>query len=71
MSPARSLTVSDTTARTGLSCFAITPVTDVTFTTLTGMTGFSGVTYAAGVTIYGNFSAVTLASGTAVLYFAN
>lgn len=72
MSPRASLLETGTTAHTGLACFAITMVADTVFTTLTGMTGDSvaGVTFSAGVTIYGNFSAVTLASGAAVIYLA-
>jgi hypothetical protein len=61
----------DTTARTG-AWFAITILADVVFTTLTDATldgtAIAGVTFSAGSTIYGNFTAITLASGTAIAY---
>lgn len=70
MSPSRTVLETGTTAHTGLACFAITILSDVVFTTLTGMSGdaLTAVTFPAGITIYGNFTAVTLASGSAVLY---
>lgn len=70
MNPSYTLLESGTTAHSGIPCFAIACVTDVTFTTLAGLGGDSvaAVTFPAGMIIYGNFSAVTLASGTALLY---
>lgn len=49
---------------------AINIIADAVFTLLTGMSGdtVAGVTFAAGTWIYGKFTAVTLASGKAVLY---
>lgn len=49
---------------------AILIVSAAVFTTLAGMGGdsVSGVTFPAGVTIYGSFTTVTLASGSIVLY---
>ena len=72
MHPSKTQLESGTTANTG-PIYAISMVTDVTFTTLTGMDGDSvaGVTFPAGLTIYGSFPAVTLATGTAILYFAS
>ena len=60
--------ISGTTPVTGLSVFWITCLTDTVFTTLTGISGFSvtgmtGPTFAAGSTIAGRFSDITLASG--------
>ena len=62
------LTISDTTARTGLNVYAITPVTDTVFAVLTGATGFTvtgktGRTCPAGIPIFGRFTAITLTSG--------
>ncbi len=49
---------------------AIYTLTDTVFTTLTGLNGdsVSGVTFPANRMIYGNFTAVTLASGSVILY---
>jgi hypothetical protein len=58
-----------TTALTG-TWIGFTTITATVFTTLTGMGGdaLAGVTFPAGVTYWGNFTAVTLASGSVVLY---
>lgn len=71
MSPAKTVFESGTDTRTG-SIFAILVVADCVFTTLTGMSGdsISGVTFTAGMTLYGNFSTVKLASGSVILYYA-
>ena len=74
MSPSKTVpetgTSTHTTASLGLPCFAISFVTATVFTTLTGMSGDSiaGVTFPAGLTIFGQFSEVTLASGSVVIY---
>lgn len=70
MSPKKTILETGTTVHTGLACFAIACVTDVTFTTLVGLTGdsVSGVTFPKGLTIFGNFNEVTLASGSALFY---
>lgn len=70
MAPNKTKLVTDTTAQTGLACFAVQIVADTVFSTLTGMTGasVSGITFPAGQILYGNFSAVTLASGKVILY---
>ena len=49
---------------------AIYTLTDTVFTTLTGLGGdsISGVTFPANRMFYGNFTAVTLASGSVILY---
>jgi len=61
---------SGTTALTGLRAGAITMLSDTVFSTLTGMAGDSvgGVTFPKGVTIYGQFTAITLTSGSIVFY---
>jgi hypothetical protein len=63
----------DTTARTG-SWFAITVIADAVFTLLTdatrGGTALAADTFPAGVTIYGQFTAITLASGKIIAYKA-
>lgn len=61
--------ITDTTAVTG-SFKAISVVSDCVFTTLTGnMTGtITGVTFPAGFTLYGEFTAITLASGSVIAY---
>ncbi len=66
-----SILVNDTSANAG-NFFAVQVIADTVFTTLTGnITGdFSGVTIPAGTIIYGSFTVVTLASGTAILYKA-
>lgn len=74
MSPSKSYLESGTTAHTvsslGKPIFAIGIVADTVFATLTGLDGDSlaGVTFTAGQIIYGNFTAVTLTSGTVILY---
>jgi hypothetical protein len=66
-----SKTQTGTSAATGGPWCAIVVVSACVFTTLTGShTGFSGVTYPAGHILVGNFTAVTLASGTVDLYNA-
>lgn len=62
---------SGTTTHTG-NYFALQCVTDVTLTTLTGnIEGtVTGITYPAGLIIYGEFTTITLASGTAILYLS-
>ena len=60
--------ISGTTPVTGVDVFWITVLADTVFTTLTGMAGFSvtgmtGVTFTAGSSIAGRFSAITLTSG--------
>lgn len=67
--PAQSRLETGTTPLTG-NFSAILIVTNAVFTLLGGMSGDSvaGVTFPAGVTLYGNFTAVTLASGSIVLY---
>lgn len=63
----------DTTARTGV-WGAINHLTNVTYTTLTddiavdGSTFPGTVTFPAGSWLYGRFTAITLATGTAVAY---
>ena len=54
----------DTTPRTG-AWGAITTLTATNFATLTGLTtgSLTGFSIAAGITIYGEFTAITLASG--------
>ncbi len=70
MSPARTFLETGTTAHTGLNCFAITCIADTVFTTLTGLSGdsLSAITFPSGVTIYGNFTAITLSSGKIIFY---
>ncbi len=69
-----------TTTTGGLAIRCIVPITDCTFTTLTDVTAFTngvstlsvGADYGtcqAGVPLYGSFTAVTLASGSAKLYY--
>ena len=60
----------DTTARTG-KWFAIQIVEAARFTTLTdaSMDGdVTGMDFAAGILIFGSFTAITLASGSALAY---
>jgi hypothetical protein len=61
-------TISDTTARTNLNYRVIQIVSDAVFTTLASATGFSGITYPAGMILRGNFTSITLASGTINCY---
>ena len=67
--PTTAVLETGTTALTGIFS-AITMVTDVTFTTLTGLGGDSVATHTfpALLTIYGPFTAVTLATGKAIIY---
>lgn len=56
--------------------FALTMVEDTTFSAITGLTlggaiTLSSVTFPAGLTIYGNFTLVTINSGTVLAYFAS
>ena len=71
MQPSATRLETGTTAITG-NIIAVTFVTDSTLTALTGLTysgdSLSGVTFPAGLTIYGNFSAITLATGSALIY---
>jgi hypothetical protein len=68
--------VTDTTVLTpaaGDTFYCIVPVADVVFSTLTGanfaVTGsLPGTTFPAGIPIFGDFSAITLASGRALIY---
>lgn len=58
-------------APTGQTWYCVTPIADTVFTTLTGtnFTGtVSGVTFPAGVPIFGDFSTFTLASGKVMAY---
>jgi hypothetical protein len=65
-SPSASLTISDTAAHTG-TWTSIQIVSAAVFTLLTGTnTGYATISYPAGLTLYGNFTAITLASGTVV-----
>lgn len=67
-SPSAGLTISDTSAHTG-TFNAITIVSDAVFTALTGtITGYGTITYPAGITLYGSFTSITLASGVVVAY---
>lgn len=72
MAPSTTRGESGTTALTGLKCFAITCVTETVFAVLTGWSGdaVTGFTFPAGLTIWGNFSALTLTSGTIIIYEA-
>lgn len=69
MSPAKTILETGTTNITG-PIFAITIIADAVFSVLTGMDGdtLAGVTFTAGITLYGNFTSVTLASGSIVVY---
>jgi hypothetical protein len=54
---------------TGVNVFAIQILSNAVISSCTGnLTGFSGVTIPAGALIYCNLTAITLASGVAVLY---
>lgn len=62
----------DTTSRSG-NWSAITILESAAFTTLTdstrdGTSSITGVTFSAGTTIYGNFTVIKLASGSAMAY---
>jgi len=62
--------VAGTDVNTG-SYGAIQALSDVTFTTLTGtITNGASMTISAGQIVYGYFTVVTLAGGTAILYNA-
>ena len=60
-----------TTVRTG-KWFTFMPLTDTVFTTLTETNWEGGThvgdTFPAGIPIYGNFTAITLASGSGIAY---
>ncbi len=59
------------TATTNGDWFCIDVLTDCVFTTLTGnCSGTSGVTFAAGVKLFGRYSVIKLASGSVVAYKA-
>jgi hypothetical protein len=62
--------VTDTNARTGLRVGAIAFLADTVFSVLTGMNGnpIAGATFPKGLTIYGPFTALTLTSGSIVMY---
>lgn len=69
--------ITNTTAATNKNYCAITMLEDTTFTTLTannwsaGSTGsnaITSVTYPKGLTIFGRFTAVTLATGKVLAY---
>lgn len=70
MSPGKTTIESGTTALTNLHCFAVSCITATVFAVLTGTSGdaITGVTFPAGFTIYGNFTAITLTSGSVVIY---
>jgi hypothetical protein len=61
----------DTTARTG-AWNMITITENATFTLLTDAnrdgSAVTGITFPAGITIYGNFTAITLAGGSCIAY---
>ena len=73
MSPGKVTLETSTTALTGLKCFAITMLADTVFSVLTGMGGdaIADATFPKGLTIYGNFTAVTASSGSYVVYEVN
>ena len=59
---------SDTSAHTG-TWFRVDALADAVFTTLTGnVSGIGSTTLKAGQSLYGSFTAITLASGTVVAY---
>ena len=63
--------INDTNAHTGLSVGIIYCTSACTFTTLTSsvMTGtLTNITLAAGMAIYGQFSAITLGQGSVIAY---
>lgn len=70
MAPGKTTIETGTTALTGLRAFAITMLADTVFATLTGTSGdaVTGATFPKGMTLYGNFTAVTLTSGSVVIY---
>jgi len=62
--------LNDTSVHTG-KWFAITIISDAIFTTLTSsnLTGSTtGITFPAGIQIYGDFTTITLTSGTVLAY---
>jgi hypothetical protein len=60
--------ISDTSATTG-TWFRVEALSDAVFTTLTGnVTGIGSTTLKAGSSLYGSFTAITLASGAVVAY---
>lgn len=66
--PMTAVVYADTSAHTALSVIAFTVLADAVFTVCTGITGTSTITFPKGVTIYASISAITLASGTIVVY---
>ncbi len=59
---------SDTSVNTG-TWFRIDALSDAVFTTLTGnVSGMGSTTLKAGQSLYGSFTAITLASGAVVAY---
>lgn len=70
MSPANTFLESGTSTHRG-AIIGIGMVTNATFTTITGLAGdsLSGVTFPAGFTLLGNYTVVTPASGTVVIYY--
>lgn len=74
MSPSKTTLSTGTTAHTG-AIFAVSFLEDSTLSKLTGLSSssdsISGVTFPKGLTIYGPFSAVTLATGKALLYYSH
>lgn len=69
--------ITNTTAVTNKNYCAITMLEDTTFTTLTapnwsagsaGSSAVTSVTYPKGLTIFGRFTAVTLATGKVIAY---
>lgn len=64
--------ISDTDAHSSLDCYAIQAVTDVVISAMTLGAGWSGsmagVTIKAGTTVMIAFTALTLTSGTAIIY---
>lgn len=66
--PSSGKILSDIAAYTG-TWEAITILSDAVFTLLTGsVTGYASITIPAGVTLFGSFTAITLASGSVVAY---
>ncbi len=70
-----SIFIEDTDAHSGLNCHAIQIIEDTVFTTLTDPTmevadSISGITFPAGIIIFGAFTTITLASGSVLAYKA-
>lgn len=73
--PKRITIVTDTVARTGLTAYHVKFLSATVFSALVGGVGttidgnaLAGATFAAGSWLDGNFSALTLASGTVAIY---